>query len=105
MLTQYCDVFTPCKNYDIETCSRDYTTVEEAVFSPSQALPCRDESRIASPHLLPGNSYKHLGDARVGKGHMSASAVMSGVSTVAQQLKHRWKECFPRVRSRVYRRD
>jgi hypothetical protein len=40
----------------------------------------RAESRIASPRLLPGNSYKHMGDARVGKGHVTASAVM-------QQLK------------------
>jgi hypothetical protein len=69
------------------------------------ALPCRDESLIASPRLLPGNSYKHLDDARVGKGHVTASAVTSPVSTVTQQLKHRWKERFPRVRSGVYWRD
>jgi hypothetical protein len=43
-------------------------------------MPSRDESRIASPRLLPGNSYKHLDDARVGKGHVTASAV-------TQQLK------------------
>jgi hypothetical protein len=35
-----------------------------------------------------------------GKGHVTASAVTSRVSTVTQQLKR-----FPRVRSRVYRRD
>jgi hypothetical protein len=40
-----------------------------------------DESRIASPHLLPGNSYKHLDNARMGKGHVTALAMM-------QQLKH-----------------
>jgi hypothetical protein len=34
--------------------------------------------RLAS--LLPGNSYKHMDDARVGKGHVTASAV-------TQQLK------------------
>jgi hypothetical protein len=51
------------------------------------------KSHIASPHLLPGNSYKHLDDARVGKGHVTASAV-------TKQLKR-----FPRVRSRIYRRD
>jgi hypothetical protein len=58
----------PCKNCNIETRSHDYATVDEAVFSPSRALPCRDESRIASPRLLPGNRYKILDDARVGKG-------------------------------------
>jgi hypothetical protein len=44
-----------------------------------------NESLIASHHLasLPGNSYKHLDDARVEKGHVTAS-------TVTQQLK-----CFP----------
>jgi hypothetical protein len=45
-----------------------------------RAEPSRHESRIASPRLLPGNSYKHLDDARVGKGHVTASAV-------SQQLK------------------
>jgi hypothetical protein len=71
----------------------DYATVDGAVFSPCQAEQSHDESRIASPHLLPGNSYKHLDDTRVGKGHVTTSAV-------TQQLK-----CFPLVRSRVYRRD
>jgi hypothetical protein len=33
----------------------------------SWAKPCRDESRITLPRLLPGNSYKHLDDARVGR--------------------------------------
>jgi hypothetical protein len=63
-----------------ETRSRDYATVDKAVFSPCRAEPSRDESRIASPRLLPGNSYKYLDDARVGKGHVTASAV-------TQQLK------------------
>jgi hypothetical protein len=58
-------------------CSHDYAE-----------LSC-DESCIASPRLLPGNSYKHLDNARVGKGHVTASAV-------TQQLKH-----FSLVRSRV----
>jgi hypothetical protein len=40
---------------------------------------------------LPGNNYKHLDDERVGKGHVTTSAV-------TQQLKR-----FPHVRSRVYR--
>jgi hypothetical protein len=99
-LYTYCGVFTPCKNYNIETRSHDYATVDEAVFSPCRAELWRVEHCLASRPLLPGNSYKHLDDARVGKGHMTASAVMSRVSTVMQQSK-----CFPRVRSRVYRRD
>jgi hypothetical protein len=37
---EYCGVFTPCKNCNIETRSRDYATVDEAVFSP-----CHAESR------------------------------------------------------------
>jgi hypothetical protein len=94
-VTIYCGVFVPCKNCNIETRSHDYATVDETVFSPSLA-----ESRIASHHLLPGNSYKHLYDARVGKGHVTASAVTSLFSTVTQQL-----ERFLRVRSRFYRRD
>jgi hypothetical protein len=69
----------------METRYHDYATVDEAVFSPcwaeqSRAEPRRDESRIASPRLLPGNSYKNLDDARVGKSHVTASAV-------TQQLK------------------
>jgi hypothetical protein len=80
----YCRVFTPCKNCNIETRSRDYATVDEAVFPPWWAEPSRDEpTRISSPRLLPGNSYKHLDNAIVGKGHVTASAV-------TQQLK-----CFP----------
>jgi hypothetical protein len=41
--TTYCGVFTPCKNCNFETRSRDYATVGEAVFSP-----CRAEPRLAS---------------------------------------------------------
>jgi hypothetical protein len=50
------------------------------VFSPCRAEPSRHESRIARPRLLPGNSYKHLDEARMRKGHVTASAV-------TQQLK------------------
>jgi hypothetical protein len=54
--------------------------VDEAVFSSCRAEqsptdPSREKVaiRFASPHLvLPGNSYKHLDDARVGKGHVTA---------------------------------
>jgi hypothetical protein len=57
---------------------------QSGVFSVSG----HDESRIASPCLLPGISYKHLDDAKVGKCHVIVPAVMSRVSTVMQQLKH-----------------
>jgi hypothetical protein len=107
---KYCGVFTPRKNCNIKTRSHDYATVDEAVFSPCREEPSSDvtwrvanllaSSSIASPRLLPGNSYKHLDDARVGRGHVTASAVTSHVSTVTQQLKR-----FLRVRARVYRRD
>jgi hypothetical protein len=47
------------------------------VFSvPSRVV----TNRLASRRLLPGNSYTHLDDARVGRGHVTASAV-------TQQLK------------------
>jgi hypothetical protein len=60
------------------------------VFSPRRAVPCRPvpsraepsskqvAHRVASPRLaslLPDNSYKHLDDSRVGKGHVTALAV------------------------------
>jgi hypothetical protein len=82
---------------NIETRSRDYATVDEAVFF-FRAEPSRHESRIASrriasPCLLPGNSYKHLDDARVGKDHVIASVV-------SQELKR-----FPAGQIRVYRGD
>jgi hypothetical protein len=88
----YCGVFTPCKNCNIETRSPGYATVEEAVFSPYRAEPSRTEPSRASRRnaplrLLPLNIYKHLDDARVGKGHVTASAVTSRYSTVTQQLK------------------
>jgi hypothetical protein len=55
----YCGVFTPRRSCNLETRPRDYATVDEEVFSP-----CRAESRsavpwrVASPRLLPDNSYK-----------------------------------------------
>jgi hypothetical protein len=90
---EQCGVFTPYKNCNIETLSRDYATVDEAVFSPCRAEQCRAEPsravnkllitshRLAS--LLPGNSYKYFYDARVGKGHVTASAVTSRVNSDA----------------------
>jgi hypothetical protein len=87
---EQCGVFTPCKNCKIETRSRDYAIVDEAVFSPCRAEqnriepsrtepnrtepnrtePCRavNESLIVSHRLaslLPGNSYKHLDNATI----------------------------------------
>jgi hypothetical protein len=50
----YCGVFTPCKNCNIETRSRDYVTVDEAVFSACRAEPNRERvaHRVASPRLV-----------------------------------------------------
>jgi hypothetical protein len=79
---EQCGIFTPCKNRNHKTCSRHYAKVDEAVFSPCRAELCRAVLRIASHRLLPGNSYKHLDDARVGRGHVTMLAVMSCVSTV-----------------------
>jgi hypothetical protein len=50
------------QNCNIETRSRDYATVDE---------PSRSSRRIASPRLLSGNSYNHLDNARVRKGHVT----------------------------------
>jgi hypothetical protein len=48
----YCGVFTPCKNCNIETRSRDYATVEKAVFSPCRAELCCAVTSRASPRLV-----------------------------------------------------
>jgi hypothetical protein len=76
---KYCGIFTPCKNCDVETRSRGYATVDEAVFSLSRTMTSRASHCLTS--FVAGNSYKHLDDARVGKVHMTTSTVM-------QQLKH-----------------
>jgi hypothetical protein len=81
MVGWYCGVFKPYKNCNIETRSRDYPTVDKSVFSPCLAETSCSSHRLASPLLLPGNSYEHLDNARVGKAHVTASTVM-------QQLKH-----------------
>jgi hypothetical protein len=72
VMSQYCGVLTPCKSCNIETRSHEYATVDEAVFSPCWAVPWRvahrvASHRLASPRLLPVDSYKHLDDARVGR--------------------------------------
>jgi hypothetical protein len=46
---EQCGVFTQCKICNIETHSRDYATVDEAVFSPSRE---RVAHRVASPRLV-----------------------------------------------------
>jgi hypothetical protein len=46
---EHCGVFTPCKNYNIETRSRDCALVDEAVFSPCRAEDSRPEPRRAEP--------------------------------------------------------
>jgi hypothetical protein len=45
----YCGVFTLCKNCNIETRSRDYAIVDEAVFSPCRAEDSRPEPGRAEP--------------------------------------------------------
>jgi hypothetical protein len=48
---EQCDVFTPCKNCNFETSSRNYATVDEVVFSPCRGelcVPCRADPRLAS---------------------------------------------------------
>jgi hypothetical protein len=49
---------------------RDYATVDETVFSPSRAKLCRTVTSRASPRLVCCR-YKHLDDARVGRGHVT----------------------------------
>jgi hypothetical protein len=44
----YCGVFSPCKNCNIETQSRDYATIDEAVFSPCLAEQSRAEPNRAA---------------------------------------------------------
>jgi hypothetical protein len=87
---EQCDVFTPCKNCNLETRSRNYATLDEAVFSPCRAelcrvVPSRDPPRRATPRMWLSDSCKHLDDARVGMGNVTASAMTSCVSTVMQQ--------------------
>jgi Fe2+ or Zn2+ uptake regulation protein len=72
---KYCGVFTPCKNCNIETRSRDYATVDEAVFSSCRAEICRVVPSRASPRpamLVTRRHCKRLNDARVGKGHVTS---------------------------------
>jgi hypothetical protein len=78
------------RHANLETCSRCYATVNEAVFSPCRAELCRvvpsrasprpASQRRASPRLLLSDSYKHLDDARVRMGHIT-----SACSAVTQQ--------------------
>jgi hypothetical protein len=76
--------------YHRNTLRRLRNSRRSGVFSvPCRAEPNRavNESLIASNRLaslLPGNSYKHLDDARVGKGHVTASAVTSRVCSDAK---------------------
>jgi hypothetical protein len=87
IVASYCGVFTPWKSCNFEIRSREYATVDEAVFSPCRAefCPCVAESHLASPRLLPGNSCKHLDDARMGTGHVTASAVGKSFFRVSDQ--------------------
>jgi hypothetical protein len=85
----YCGAFMPYKNCNIEIRFRAYTIADEAVFSPCRAEPNLAEASGTEP-LSPGNSYKHLDNARVGKGHVTALAT-------TQQLKAFSRMSDPRV--------
>jgi hypothetical protein len=93
ILWRICRIKELLSHGNIEIRSRDYATVDEAVFSPClvepscRAVTSRASPRIASPRLLPGNSYKHLDDARVGRGHVTASAM----THVFQQWPKNWR--------------
>jgi hypothetical protein len=80
---EQCGVFTPCKNRNLETRSRDYATVEEALFYACWVELCRVVPNRAS--LVARQQYKHLDDAKLGRGYVTASAVTSYFSTVTQQ--------------------
>jgi hypothetical protein len=62
--------------------ARTITSKHATTITQQQTKRCfiRAEPSGAEPRLLPGNSYKHLDEARVGKGHVTASEV-------TQQLK------------------
>jgi hypothetical protein len=53
-------------------------------------------SVISFGNVLPNNSYKHLDDARVGKGHVTAPAVTSRVSNDTT-MKAFYRMSDPRV--------
>jgi hypothetical protein len=90
LICLYCGVFTPCKNYNIETLPRLCNSRRSSVVS----VPCRAELNLAEASwtepLSPDNSYKHLDNARVGKGHVTALAT-------TQQLKAFSHMSDPRV--------
>jgi hypothetical protein len=80
----YCGVFTPNKDCNFETRSRDYATVNEAVFSPVRAYPRRAAPRRASPCLLLTDNCKRLDRAAARRGH-----VTSAVSAVTSRNSRR----------------
>jgi hypothetical protein len=49
--SKYCVVLRPCKNFNLETRSRDYASVDEGVLSPCLAELCRVVPSRASYHL------------------------------------------------------
>jgi hypothetical protein len=80
---------------NIETCSSNYATVDEVVFSPCRAKPWWVAHCVASPHLVccqatAINTWMTQEWGRVTWPH--------------QQWCNSWS-IFPQVRSRVYRRD
>jgi hypothetical protein len=79
----YCGVFTPYKNRNFETRSRDYVTVDEAMFSP-----CR-----AAPRFSLSDNCKRLDRSTVRMGHVTfaGTAVTSHThNAVTQQWRKMW---------------
>jgi hypothetical protein len=104
----YCRVFTPRRNCNFETRSRDYATVDKAVFSSCRAEPCRVAPRTllrsAEVNMFPllGDKCKRLDCARVGE----RSRDLRGSAMTSRNSRSTVGSCvLPRVQSRVYRRD
>jgi hypothetical protein len=64
-LNLYCGVFTPCKNCNIETISRNYATVDEAVFSPCRAVTSRASPCLVFSQAAAINTWMTQGWGRV----------------------------------------
>jgi hypothetical protein len=77
---------------------------ESLTASLHLASPRLTSARLALPRFLPGNSYKHLDDARVEKGHVTASAVTSLVSSdvTIKAFSRMSDPGFIRLRSRSF---
>jgi hypothetical protein len=78
-----CGVFTPCKNCNTERRSRNYATVDEAVFSPCRTELCR---------AVPRDSC--MDDARVGDHVSSDDAPFNSDATIEVPLEGALSTCL-----------